>query len=87
MKDTIAEAEAVRAKYREDLARKAQEEAKKKIKKKTIEGPEAPPLKEGEKSLTELAKENAEKPPAVSKKIFDKVDEKRKKKAKKEKKR
>ena len=73
MKDTIAEAEAVRAKYREDLSRKKQEKAKKPIR----PSPQAEVTEKTEPETTEEA------PPPVAKKIFDKMDEKRKKKAKK----
>ena len=69
MKDTYAEAEAVRAKYREDLSRKAQEAVKKPEPKE-----EAKP--EPEPEVVE------EKPPEVAKTIFEKVDKKRKKSAK-----
>ena len=64
MKDTIAEAEAVRAKYRNDLANAEQAKARE------CETPVEP-----EPEVTEEA------PPPVAKKLFDKVDEKRKKKS------
>ena len=83
MKDTVAIADAVRAKYREDLSRKEQEKAKKKkgvpLHPKTSEDWERSAAKyaEPEPEVVE------EKPPPVAKKIFDKIDEKRKKKGKK----